>query len=89
MICDHDCFHCKFADCVLPGNVITREESEIMKGAHGGWDFENKAALFIHMRENGMNISQIVLGLDITDGSLQKVKRKAARLRQQAKAART
>lgn len=80
MICDHDCFHCKFSDCVVPGNIITPEESKIMKGAHGGWDFENRVALAARMMKLGKDSSAIILGLGITPETFQKVKRKAARV---------
>lgn len=78
--CDHNCFHCPYPDCICSARIITPWESDVMHGAHGGWELENNAMLYGRMKRAGMDAHQIVLGLRIPSSGLGAVKRKAARI---------
>lgn len=80
MKCNHDCFHCKYPDCVSSDHIITPWESAVMKGAHGGWNFENRVALAARMMHFGNDSSEIILGLNVTSETFQKIRRAAKRL---------
>lgn len=39
-VCNHDCFHCRFPDCISNA-AATKEESEAIANAIGGYATEN------------------------------------------------
>jgi hypothetical protein len=77
--CNHDCFHCKYPDCTLPGEIITKWENDVMKGAHGRWDFENKLQRYLKMKSAGWSQIRIKMALDTSNYMIHKIKKTAIR----------
>lgn len=49
-----------------------------MKGAHGGWAAENRAALLVRMIRGGMKRDAIGIALELSPEKYDRLKRKAA-----------
>lgn len=51
-----------------------------MKGAHGKWEFENAVALYVRMKNAGMSMDEIRLGLSSESARFDKIQKAANRL---------
>ena len=56
-ICNYDCFHCPYPDCIAKPNVLTDWERAILKGAHGWWRSEAIVDAVARMEKAGINQS--------------------------------
>ena len=74
--CNFDCFHCKYKDCRC-NDRPTREETEIMHGAHGGWDLENIVKIYLNLKKLGIPDDEIAERLSIYHRHMYDIKRKA------------
>lgn len=63
--CNHDCFNCKFPDCVNSGPARPNEVS-ILKGVHGGWEKEAQIKIMNYMLSNGCDSKEIAAALHMT-----------------------
>ena len=82
--CDFDCFHCKYKDCIC-NDRPTREETEIMHGAHNDWRLENWARIYIRLAKTGLDDKDIYERIGVHYKYMCKVKAKAASLMAQEK----
>lgn len=66
--CDHDCFHCGYPDCQAH-DPMTREESKILTGVHGGWEKEIRRKFVKELLSRGFLGREIatLLGISMTD----------------------
>ncbi|XOQ44272.1 MAG: hypothetical protein ACFWTN_07520 [Clostridium sp.] len=78
MKCNHDCFHCKKADCTR--QTMSKWERKVMRGAHGEWDLENAAKIYTRMKSAGWTSYRIKAALDVTNSEFAKIKIAALRL---------
>jgi len=77
---NHNCLHCPLPDCKYnDDHFLTKEESQLLKNIHGGWDDEEKASLLTKMERAGYNSKEIILALGININKYYQIKRKAAR----------
>lgn len=85
MICNHDCFHCRFHDCMAPSNdSMTPWESAVLHGAMGKWERDMIDRQVSRMISAGYGWAEISRTLDISASDINnatiRIKRAAKRL---------
>lgn len=64
--CDHDCAHCRHADCIC-NDGPTRWESEVLSGALGRWEHESIDKQVSYLASLGWGDKEILSAMNITD----------------------
>lgn len=82
MQCNHDCFNCKYSDCVSKNNDKTTPwERDVLKGALGGWERQSTDKYVKFMLNSGIPANIIGAILHKTKGemedSIKRIKRAA------------
>lgn len=77
MKCNHDCFHCKYPDCVCGYDHIAPEIKDI-NDALFGWDFEIRKKRVIDLLNRGYSVTWIKAAMDLTNGEFSACLKSAA-----------
>ena len=78
MKCNHDCFHCKYPDCVCGYDRISTEIKDI-NNALFGWDFEIRKKRVTELLRRGYSEVWIKAAMNLTNGEFQACIKNAAK----------